>query len=389
MTRYIRNLLFILSISIVEASNFNGECCGAVMKVSEEDDLRQAISNKNINIICVQRKTHSETTISKLFNDNIKEIFTLLDQKIDNDKWTIVVFSENFFGNSNNILDLNDVTQIVTECNAFTARHPKSIIHINFLQEFNVNKLNEQCQWLHAPYATLTFDQCKDRIIQPIFKDILLLKDSLQHVANYSLIIWNGHPIAIYRKSTYCNEANALVIGCSSSQSLSKAMPQSNLPNPKHLYEFGNFQTHSLLTSASVHAQIAGLFTGSSPLIATRICADMNPRFLEKFQPECSIILIVPANYKTVNESNLPKGIFAVFSDTALGISFININGTVIRKQSPESFVANDFCNIYCYDMNKVVSSKSAVDGSSVKNEEPEVVDVPEEIEEDSFCVVC
>jgi hypothetical protein len=104
---------------------------------------------------------------------------------------------------------------------------------------------------------------------------------NLNRIANYSLVIWNKQPIAIYRKSTYCEEAEKSV-----NPVLGKAT---------HAYEFGDLKSH-ILAMDSIFKQIAEIFAGKHPTVVTRMCSDMNYRFLSTLPKKRETMLILAAN---------------------------------------------------------------------------------------------
>lgn len=369
----IRFLTVILSIVFIFFEN-----C-VCMQVNPEE-FRTGIINKNIKIICMKRNTQSETVITKIQN-HLDEIFNNLEQQITDNLWTIVIFSEHFWGNADNILNSEEVTAIVAKCNEITSRHQRLIVHINFLHQFDNRELHTRCNWLIRG----TVNGADGRICSDQSEDLFAaVGDAHNHVANYSLVIWNNLPIAIYRKSTYHNESNTLVLRS----------------EDKYAYEFGDFQTHPLVDD-EIHRQIANFFVGATPLIATRICADMNTRFLENIPNTEHSILIVPANYKRIDsdlKDNIPNNVFVVVcSDTALGVSFLHKSSAdethVIRRPRP-IFSINPPCfSGYCQMMNNMImlDTVESVPTGLVRASAHEIEDVvaDDDSSESCFCRLC
>jgi hypothetical protein len=244
------------------------------------EELRQAIITKNVNIVSVKRFLHIGMNIFSFNEAKINEIFEKIAEKITptENKWTLVVFSEYFFGEINP-LNNNEVNYIVGKCNELTNRYEKVIIHINFLHTFNT--IDAQCpEWVKYNYIPIANAEIGNRLINTDQNMILPVTAERTHRgSNYSLVIWNDLPISIYRKSTYCNEANAIF----------------NSANASHAYEFGDFLSHQL-GREGIHQQIADIFAGDASLVITRICADMNREaFLTDQHLRQNGILILPA----------------------------------------------------------------------------------------------
>lgn len=242
-------------------------------------ELKQAITNQDINFICVRRIFNWLLPITKVQN-YIQGVFEKINEKIINDdRWTFVIFSEQFWGGATQALASNEVKDIVGQCQALSRNRPKVIIHINFLHKFKVSELNQHnCSWLSMN------DDINNYNSNRIFGDLSLdetdfTKSSEKHLSNYSLIIYGGTPIAIYKKSTYANEGDSLI-------------------KAGYVYEFGDFKTHAIGNNP-----FSAIFVGDSAQVATRICADMNEAFLQNI-PNVEL-LMVPANNKHIDNSIL------------------------------------------------------------------------------------
>lgn len=273
---FLRKIVAMISVFVwnniftVEASTIS-----PVSVLTPQKELEQAITTKTVNVICVQRTFDPFLPIFKI-QKHVKAVFDAIDEEIVDDVWNFVIFSEHFWGGATQLLTSQDVQCIVEECNALSQKHPKLIIHINFLHEFDISELTSQSVWLShgvtmEPDASKIFGEVKPGL--EAFQ-----KTSNKHISNYSLLIYEGSPFAIYRKSTYANESDMDISG-------------------EYIYEFGDFKTHEIIQNG-----ISGMFTGENPKIVTRICADMNNAFLVDI-PNSAEIIIVPANMKRIDES--------------------------------------------------------------------------------------
>jgi hypothetical protein len=152
-------------------------------------------------------------------------------------------------------------------------------MHISFLHKFHTD---EASIWLRQ-YTPIPVKEISKRLINTVkHVEFLQANETNQsRIANYSLIIWNEQPITIYRKSTYCKEAEKNVNPVSG--------------NATHAYEFGDFKSHALAID-NISKSIAQIFAGKRPLVVTRMCSDMNARFLRTLPKNSKTVLILPAD---------------------------------------------------------------------------------------------
>lgn len=205
--------------------------------------------------------------------------------KSSHKRWTFLLFNEMFFS-SKVPLDSKSVEEILYLCYTLTQKHKNLIICINFLHAFDNYK--RPC-WLPDDFSLLPLNE---DYISSDFKDKILdngKKELHHHLANYSLIVWNGEVISCYRKTTYCDENNAFING----------VRRKTDPIPSHAYEFGNWESHIpfiLSSEASkglvLHHQLSQLFNDdfSTKSIVMRICADS--LFMPYFDEEKKMLLL-------------------------------------------------------------------------------------------------
>lgn len=193
--------------------------------------------------------------------------------KIPNlEKWTVIVFSEHFFSSAQ-ALDSASVNEIIRCCNVLTTRHKHLIICINFFQKYNfLFHLYDRVYGYHSrPYlfspplppslAPVNPAECIQSRKPEVKTELLSERNrySLFRFANYSLVMWNGVPISIYRKTIYHTE-------------------QDSLASVGYGFDFGNWKNYptiELHNASPEHKEFAKLFNGPEPLVTIRICADM------------------------------------------------------------------------------------------------------------------
>jgi hypothetical protein len=198
---------------------------------------------------------------------------------LNSQKWPFVVFNEMFFS-SQIPLDSKSVQELLYHCYILTRKHKNLIICINFLHAFN--NTDRPC-WLPDNFSLLPLDPEYINMGAP--NELLTNPDSgtQNHLANYSLMVWNGEVISCYRKTTYCEENDAFI------------------KRKKYAYEFGDWKSYKpfiLSADASrgliLHHQLSQLFNDDcGKRIVTRICAD------SIFMPSLEIferLLLLPAN---------------------------------------------------------------------------------------------
>lgn len=206
-------------------------------------------------IYSIQNTTEDMEKI-QFFLDNLKNNLAKFNDK----KWTFIVFSEMFFS-STHALDTQSIQGLLGYCSLLTRRYERLIVVVNFLHAFN-NEVRPH--WMPHNFSTIPLS--KDFIDGP--SDKLMIRgrrNCLNHLANYSLVFWKGMPISCYRKTTYCNENNALI------------------DQKEYAYEFGDFESYEPFSFfpdhkhnfQSGHKQIGLLFNDkANRSIVTRVCAD-------------------------------------------------------------------------------------------------------------------
>lgn len=287
------NSMFIFAMKSTSSSSSSiSDSSSSSEHSSTQQDLLQAITGRDIQIICMQRTFNPLQPIIKIQN-HVDQVFQEINGQINDSKWTFVIFSEHFWGGATQALTSDEIQHIINRCNAILNTHPQLIIHINFLHKFNFSTLSEgNCNWLFASRGFIS-EYDGNRIFGEVKpSDNCFTKQSNMHISNYSLIIHQGMPIAIYRKGTYANESDSDII------------------SGGYIYEFGDFQTHAIGENP-----LSEIFTGDHQQIITRICADMNSAFLDNI-PSAELA-IVPANMMNVREAikNIPVK-DAIFVDT-------------------------------------------------------------------------
>lgn len=191
----------------------------------------------------------------------------------DKNKWRFVVFQEDFFAR-NRFVNMNKtngelcVQEIVEGISKLSRKHDHSIFFVNFSHEFNIDTINNEdntvvCNYLCNDGSKCFFSrECSDNKIKTacesvnklsqVQKDAFTNSDRKNHFANYCLVIYNGGPIAIYRKSSYFKEDDSLL--------------------KEYFYEMGNSKVQVL------NENIIGqkLFNSEDPLCNIFICRDLN-----------------------------------------------------------------------------------------------------------------
>lgn len=222
--------------------------------------------------------------------------------KINPERWTILVFQETFFSKTHALN--NDIVNLIVEyCNELTRNNPKLIIVVNFLHEFT---------WHNCPYwvknyniETIDIDSCTPPLLKQkkCEQGFVCVEDSTyrmsfykpqqprvsgtppskpfslvgkKRLANYSLVICTGTPVAIYRKFFYAAERNPLI-------------------EEGYVYEPGNF----FLKPVILNNPFASLFASNS-FWRLFICADLNiARIQDKesiFPPNDSLLSVIQSN---------------------------------------------------------------------------------------------
>ena len=221
--------------------------------------------------------------------------------KINPEKWTILVFQETFFSKTHALN--NDVVNLIVKCcNELTRNNSKLIIVVNFLHEFT----QHNCPYWVKNYniETINIDLCTPLLLrkkkceqgfvcvedntyrmsfykpqkpfvngEPPSKSFSLVGE--KRLANYSLVICTGIPVAIYRKFFYAAERNPLIEG-------------------GYVYEPGDFFLKPIIDNP-----FASLFASNS-FCRLFICADLNIAKIQDkdaiFPPNDGLLSIIQSN---------------------------------------------------------------------------------------------
>jgi hypothetical protein len=234
--------------------------------------------------------------------------------KLNSSKWTILVFQEAFFSKMH-ALDNYMVKAIVEYCNKLTINNPKLIIVVNFLHEFEDEKrlpwlldympsekcfastsilINENTPLLFPYHHHIRKQAAEEIIYTPLFvsgnqkpKDFCLQGE--HRLANYSLVIHKGIPIAVYRKSFYTEEKNSLI-------------------DKGYVYEFGDFIVHP--TPRVAHSPFFDiLFNPAHQICRMFICGDLNIGLYQAkdlvFSENISPLSLVASNSISLSSSQI------------------------------------------------------------------------------------
>jgi hypothetical protein len=149
-------------------------------------ELKEAIASRSINVICLKQFLEIENELRMLDLEQIDEIFKKIRERIIPDKWTLIVFSESFFGDKEP-LNSDGVEYIVEKCRQLTKNFPKAVMHISFLHQFNIAEAHD---WLRQ-YATIPAKEISNRLINTEqHAEFLQAKEvNPERVTNYSLVI--------------------------------------------------------------------------------------------------------------------------------------------------------------------------------------------------------
>lgn len=184
----------------------------------------------------------------------------------------MVLFSESFFADIDP-LDNQVVYRIVEKCRALSTRN-RVLVQFCLLHKFNTA---DRPYWLQGKYNPLNSrKKIKKRVVNPkadinISSFLIVNRWHPKRIANYTLSIYEGKIAAIYRKSTYCNAAE-------------KWIP-SRGGKSIYAYEFGDFRAHPVENSS-----ISKIFTEEKPLIAIRMCSDMNYPRIDPLHTKLTIL---------------------------------------------------------------------------------------------------
>ncbi|MDR1391309.1 MAG: hypothetical protein LBI95_03005 [Holosporales bacterium] len=261
-------------------------------------NLKESITTKTISVICLKRNSNGNGI--PLNEAKIRSSFRQIERNIRDDRWYLVVFSEHFFSR-NPPLDNSQANRIIEQCNILTNRHPKLILHVTLLHEFNIKDENTPV-FLKDTQDCINIKPTKNHFDSDSAKNFdLLKKKSDLHVANYSVTFFRGAPISIYRKGLYCKEANELIF------------------YRNYVYEFGNWKDNIIpeLRDDSIQ-KLTAITLFHQRLIATRICADINADIIfskKKLLPKLNNgFLLHPAN-----DIHIRPKIDCIFVDTNNG----------------------------------------------------------------------
>ena len=299
-------------------------------RISDVQAFEQTVKHHDFYNICLHRSKKpndsgsQENSFCRLEQSMIDEIFNdihaeILKRRRENpNQYIFVLFSECFFG-ENEPLNNDEVSYLIEKCRLLTQER-RVMLQVSILHKFNVN---DSSYWLRGKYKPLkNRKEIEERIIglegKKHAKDFLIAdKKHPDRVANYTLTMLDGKIVAIYRKSTYCREANEYIhTACN---------------GVKYAYEFGDFCAHAVENSL-----FAQFFVGKNPLIATRMCSDMNAKYL-KYNHPAELVLLHANDRPGIDEEMFQNFILCIDDARDLALIFPHdrssgISGEDIRK---------------------------------------------------------
>ena len=306
-------------------------------QISDEQAFEQAVKNHDFYSICLHRSKKAkdqgspENSFCQLEQGMIDEIFNdihakILDQRRENpNQYIFVLFSECFFG-ENEPLNNKQASYLIKKCR-FLTRKRRVMLQVSMLHKFNVNKLP---YWLKGKYKPVkSRKEIRERIvnsdgntgyINEKERAKYFLKADKKHpdrIANYTITMIDGKIVAIYRKSTYCREADKYI--------------NTTYETAKYAYEFGDFCAHAVEDSP-----FAKFFIGKNPPVATRMCSDMNAKYL-KYNYPAELVLLHANDRPTIYGEIFQNFIFCIDDTKDLALIFPNnqrsgISGEDIRE---------------------------------------------------------
>lgn len=279
-------------------------------------DVLADISKENDGIITLEK---IKTYLSKPPKQTVGQL-----PLVNKEKFTILVLQETFFSKTH-ALDNFTVEKIIKYCNKLTELCPTLIIVINLLHEF---KKSDSMQYLSnytVPNESFYNAQSKSPWTLKSFTDRAHLSyevDSNDRLANYSLMIANGKPVAIYRKGFYAEENDYLI-------------------EKGYTYEFGNFLVASAIQNCNPIYDALFKPDGAS-LCRMFICADLNlaaceyDKIREKIGFNTKSLTIIQSNSFSLSSPQIfqaikrdldytkiiPKKTLIIHSDPRFGSSF-------------------------------------------------------------------
>lgn len=322
-------------------------------KIPKNTELRTAIQNNDIYMICLKRYNKNEQS-SALTNSKIDIIFDKITDTIENhrrinqNQYIFVVFSECFFG-EDKPLDDAQVSYIVEKCRQLSSKN-KVLIISTFLHKFNISN---RPNWLKGKYNPITKrKEIHERVTETsctengkkITKHMLVADNKhTNRIANYALVFYEHKIVAIYRKSTYHAECDEEV------------NPQDK--HPICAYEFGDFQTHAVENSP-----ITNIFVGDNILISLRICSDLTC-------PQYSIgtakyIFLFANNHPSFNEYRYSKPVFWIDDNRGIGLINPDLSSTVvghIESLNLKDFCSYSYCVCYPFDFQKLITTSNPI----------------------------
>lgn len=317
-------------------------------KVPKNPELRTAIQNNDIFMICLKRCNEKSEALT---NSKIDIIFNRIAATIEKhryvnrNQYVFVQFSECFFG-ENKPLDNAQVAYIVEKCRQLSAKNNVLIIS-TFMHKFNISNRPNWLKDKHNPitkreeiHERVTFTSFRKENGELITKHMLVADDkNPNRIANYALVFYEHKIVAIYRKSTYHGEYDEEV-------------------NPKNkrpicAYEFGDFKTHAIEDSS-----ITDVFVGDNALISLRICSDLN---FPQYSTDSAKYIFVPCSghpVPEINEFSVPmlcvddKGIVELLCQGKKQIGVRDVD-------PPEYNSAKRYCVCYPFDFRELISKES------------------------------
>ena len=306
-------------------------------RISDVQAFEQAVRNHDFYNICLHRSKSSgnpfcqldRPLIDEIFNDIHAEIF---NQRSENpDQYIFVLFSECFFG-ENEPMNNDDVSYIIEKCR-FLSQKKRVMLQVSMLHKFNIN---DSPYWLEGKYKPVkSRKEIAGRIINTVQNTetsgntchmtqkehakyfLVADKNHSERVASYTLTIIDGKIVAIYRKSTYYREADKYI--------------HTTYNTAKYAFEFGDFYAHMVEDSS-----FAKFFVGKNPLVATRMCSDMNAKYL-KYNYPAGIVLVHANDRPSIDGEKFHNFIFCVDDTKDLALIFPDnrpsgISGEDIKK---------------------------------------------------------
>lgn len=277
----------------------------------ERDCLREALSRHDIDFICLRRYQNDEkyNFITKIqLNEVFDKVAAIIDQRRQDDpnRFIFVIFSESFFGVeplfSEDNGEFGDVEFIKNKCLELSNTKERVVVQACFLNRFDARNCSYWLQKDYTPVKSRKKIKKRTTGMNSLKKYLIVDKKHWDRIANYTLIIYAGEILAIYRKSTHCAAAKDLIA------------PRKGKATCAYL--FGDFQTHRLSNSP-----MADIFCGESAMVINRMCSDMNQPRVDSHN-SCAKLLITPAVGHPANG----------YEEITVPILFVDDKGVSLRR---------------------------------------------------------